>query len=235
MIAMHERRDPRVARRTDSGFSLLEVLVSLGIFSILMATVATVLIFGLRSFLATSDANSLQAQQQNALTAISRLVRFIDNPDRNPTPTAAILTATPTTLGFHTRGAGGVVDRIPIRAAVCLTDDGIVEVTWPIAVPESGVPVEPEAYSADPVTCATPGGNRRILVPITDTNVPSLTFRYWRERTPLDPAGDGAVEIIAPNGLSAADAASVTRIDVSITDSTVAIPVEQQIALVNAR
>ena len=75
----------------DEGLTLVEVMVSLAIFSIMMAAVATLLIFGLRSMFDASTANSVQAQQQNALTAMSRLIRFID-PDYSDWRRCAIST-----------------------------------------------------------------------------------------------------------------------------------------------
>lgn len=220
--------------RRDDGLTLVEVMVSLAIFSIMMAAVATLLIFGLRSMFDASTANSVQAQQQNALTAMSRLIRFIDHPNNGPTPDPAIVSATPDSLAFFTWGAAGTVDRQATKALLCVADEGLVEITWLPEVSDQGIP-QPGYSDTSVPACTDATGTRRILVPVSREGEPSLVFTYWRSRTDDDEPGDGPVEVVPTGALTAEQISTVNAIEVTISDTRLTIPSEQSIALVNKR
>jgi prepilin-type N-terminal cleavage/methylation domain-containing protein len=222
----------RIREDREAGLTLVEVMVSLAIFSILMAAVATLLIFGLRSMFDASTANSVQAQQQNALASMSRLIRFIDHPTGDPNPDPAVISATSDSLAFFTWGAAGAVDRAPTKVLLCVAEDGLVEITWPPVVSATGTP-EPGYSDLSAPSCADATGVRRVLVPAGDDGAPSVDFTYWRNRTASDDAGDGPIEVVPTGALTPEQLADVDAIKVSITDTRLAAPVEQSIALVN--
>lgn len=224
-------RDKRVSR-TDAGLSLVEVLVALGIFGILMAMVSTLMIYGLRAAFRASDANTVQARQQNAIVSMSRLIRFIDNPNDGPAPDPAILQATANSLAFFSWGAAGTVDRTPTRTLLCADDAGVYELTWPAGITVVGNP-DP-SYSLDVPTCDDQTGVRRVLLDAASEGPPSLTFSYWRPRTDADEPGTGPVEVVANGALTQEQLATVTAISVSIGDPRLAATTDQTIALVNA-
>jgi len=218
----------------DEGLTLVEVMVSLAIFSIMMAAVATLLIFGLRSMFDASTANSVQAQQQNALTAMSRLIRFIDHPNSGPTPAPAIVSATPDSLAFFTWGATGTIDRQPTKALLCVADEGLVEITWPPELSDEGIP-QPGYVDTSVPACSDATGNRRILVPVSREGEPALAFTYWRSRTDADDEGDGPIEVVPAGALTTEQISLINAIEVTISDTRLTIPSEQSIALVNTR
>ena len=233
MTAVKVREEVRGARSSsDAGLTLVEVMVSLAIFSIMMAAVATLLIFGLRSMFDASTANSVQAQQQNALASISRLVRFIDHPNDGPTPDPAILSASADSLAFFSWAAAGTVDRGPTKVLVCVADEGLVEITWTPALTAEGVPDTAYADLTVPL-CTDATGARRILVPTSREGEPALNFRYWRSRTDADDPGTGPVEVVPVGSLTSDQISTVNQITVSITDTRLAAPLEQSVALVN--
>jgi prepilin-type N-terminal cleavage/methylation domain-containing protein len=90
--------DPTDGR--DRGFTLVELLVSIGIFALLMALVSVFMVTGLSALRDASTANSIQAQQQNAVIEMSRQVRYIDNPVPKGVGQPAIFWASPDRMVF---------------------------------------------------------------------------------------------------------------------------------------
>ena len=225
-------RDRRRRIHRDDGLSLVEVLVALGIFAILMAMVATLMIYGLRAAFRASDANTVQARQQNAIVSMSRLIRFIDNPNDGPVPDPAILLATPDSLAFFSWGAAGTVDRTPTRTLLCADDLGIYELTWPAGLTAAGTPEM--SYSVEIPACDDQSGVRRVLLDAGTEGPPSLTFTYWRPRVEADESGTGPVELVPNGALTQEQLATVSAISVSIGDPRLAATTDQTIALVNA-
>ena len=177
---------PAATRADDAGFSLIELMVALGIFSLLMVIVGAVTLSAFRAIREATLRSDIQVQSQNAMEWASRLLRYADVPDDG---TSAIEDASATGLTVYTySGTGDVVDGLyRARLFTQVRDDGSTDLvsevvtpvkvdgswTWPgpgrtrrlLNVPEGvGSPLEityyvcdPETFCADPVEYAPPG------------------------------------------------------------------------------
>ena len=65
----------RPPTRDDAGFTLTELLVSIGIFSFLMVLVTSVYVMGLRTISEINMGSALQQEQQNSIRKIEPAVR----------------------------------------------------------------------------------------------------------------------------------------------------------------
>ena len=179
----HRTMGPHCGRRhrgdaRDAGFSLIELIVSMGIFSILMVIVGSLSLTAFDAIRGANDRSDIQVQSQNAMEWVSRLLRYADVP---PGGTTAIQDASASGLTAYTySGTGDVVDA-PYRARLLTQTqpDGstavVSEVTTPTRVNGSWV------WSASPV--------RRILLTVPAGSATSpLRIRYFA----CDPA-DGCV------------------------------------------
>lgn len=224
-------------RRDDQGMTLVEVLVALGVFGVLMGMVTAIMIGGLRSIASASTANEVQAQEQNSMEWMSRLLRFIDNPVKNTSTNAAILSATPASMSFFTYAGTGTVDREAYRVMLCTTSRGIESFVWEPAL-SAGVPVNNTSPNMIAPTCDDTGANgsqRRVLVPKTTKHTPSMAFRYWRERTAADGVGSGDIELVPSGSLTTTQLAQLAKVQITLNDTLVTVPLTQTVMLVNSR
>jgi prepilin-type N-terminal cleavage/methylation domain-containing protein len=220
---------PRALRTSvdrDDGFTLVELLVAMGIFGILMAVVSVLMINGLGSIRDATTANTVQAQQQNAVLVMSRQLKYIDNPVNSRNPPAAILQATPTSMVFFTLSGAGPVDRLPYKVMLCTTPRGVEQFSWAPAlvngaavlnaVPDMSVPACTDAGGA--------GATRRILLPDVNDTSPSIAFEYF----------DAAGAALVPTGsLSTAQLAQLASVRVTLSDPSLGAPLQQTVLLVN--
>ena len=223
--------------RRDGGFTLIELMVAIGIFALLMALVSVILINGIRSIRVATTANTVQAQQQNTMLVLSKLVKYIDNPLNTGVPPAAILQATPSSMAFFTLSGTGIVDRLPYKVAVCRTPRGVETFTWsPTLVNGAAVVNTSPDMSAPACTDAgAAGSRRRILLPDAPDTNPTAAFRYYRERTAADGVGTGDIELVPVGVLTAAQLALLHRVEITLSDPSVGAPLQQSIVLANER
>lgn len=227
------RRRARTAAH-DGGFTLIELMVAMGLFAVLMALVSVFLITGLKSLKEASTANSVQAQQQNAMIAMSKQIRYIDNPVEKGVTVPAILKAAPNALAFFTLSGDGDVDRLAYKVMLCTSDLGVESFTW---APElvDGAAVENSSPDGTVPTCddaGAAGSFRRLLVAKEANTDPSVEFRYF----------SGATEIVStdpvsgePTALSSDQVDSITSVRIILTDPSLGAPLEQSVLLVNER
>ena len=226
-------RQPRDA----AGFTLIEVMVAIGLFGLLMAMVSVLMINGIRSLRVASTANIVQAQQQNAMLAMTRQLKYIDNPTQGTNPPAAILQATPTAMAFYTLSGTGNVDRLPYKVMMCTTTRGVETFTWAPALTNGGAVLNASPNMTVP-TCddaGASGSSRRVLLPNDQDTAPTLGFTYWRARTAADGAGTGDIQLIPSGALTTAQIALLTKVKVRVSDPALGSPLEQTVVLVNDR
>jgi prepilin-type N-terminal cleavage/methylation domain-containing protein len=224
-------------RRRDDGFTLIELMVAIGIFALLMAMVSVILVNGIRSIRVATTANNVQAQQQNTMLELSQLVKYIDNPVNTGVPPAAILNATPTSMTFFTLSGSGNVDRLPYKVVACTTTRGVETFTWAPALVNGAAVVNTNPNMTVPACtdAGAAGSRRRILLPNgADTN-PTLGFRYWRDRTAADGVGTGDVELVPTGSLTTAQLALLRKVQITLSDPALGTPLEQTVVLANER
>ena len=167
------------SRTGEGGFSLIELMVALGIFSLLMVIVGAVTLSAFRAIREATLRSDIQVQSQNAMEWASRLLRYADIPDDG---TTAIEDASATGLTVYTYSGTGDVQDAPYRARLFtqVQADGAIDLmsevvtpvkvdgswTWPgpgmtrrlLSVPEGvGSPIDIAYYICDPETfCANP-------------------------------------------------------------------------------
>lgn len=234
----------------DSGFTLMEVLVSIGVFSVLMTAVMTLTIQGLRTITLAGSESQVQASQQVTLEQLTRQLRYIDS----PTPRSlseGLLCATSNSAAFFTMSGSGDFDRVPylvsMREVVSPTDSAastIAMTVWTPAGPHS--PAQDPASAAviadvDPDDClprlaatnstyATTPINR--LLPVSgESRSASMLLEYATRDE------DGSWLPINPDELSGrvagSDLPSIQRVTVSLTDEDSSQQLSQAVILEN--
>ena len=209
--------------RTDTGFTLIELVVAIGVFAVLVVVSGAAMITGMRAVHDQTARGVLQREEQDAGLWLSRLVRNIDNPiDTVPTTPAITYAGTVNgrpTLTFTTFAGVGAVDRVPYRVTIEQTDASIDTVV-----------TAPDLTTGTPVYNAA-SAQRRTLVRGTAGAPPKLTLRY------LTALGPPAVAIAPPaNGTLTADQLSkVVAIEFTIAGAEQAQAVQQVVVLENPR
>ena len=243
----------------DRGFTLVELLVSIGIFALLMALVSVFMVTGLSALRDASTANSIQAQQQNAVIEMSRQVRYIDNPVPKGVGQPAILWASPDRMVFFSLSGSGEVDRLAYKVMLCNSELGVESFVWAPTLdagtasaastvnidPDLSVPTCDDAgaahwtYDIDGSTVTKPV-QRRLLVDKDNLSDPRVAFRFFEGVNEIqkidvntnswqETAGGELLE------LSAEEMDRITRVEVVLTDPSLGAPLEQSVLLVNER
>jgi type II secretory pathway pseudopilin PulG len=226
----------------DDGITLIELIVAMGIFSLLLILTSIFMISGVRSIRDTTGRNSVQQEQQNASEWISRLIRYADNPYANspvvPSFDYAGTVAGQPVVTFYTFAGAGKVDRVPYKVTLTKTAKGIVTSTW---APDmtTGRPVYTASVNngcrTAPVdsTCST-----RLVVPVSKTNTPTLSMKYYKAGTPTTGIpSPPMVELIPPvNGtLTAAQIATLRAVEFTIGGTSASQSVAQKVVLANGQ
>lgn len=224
----------RAARR-DDGFTLIEMLVAIGVFTVLMGMVTTVVVQGMRVVRDLTTATEIQSQQQNALIWMTRLLRYADNPVEGSSPWVLFGGMTADVAGnadltFTTFSGTGPVDRVPYWVRIRVNEEGdlVSTITTPQTVNGyAGICWFPS--DASPCAGITPASTTRVLVRASTGHRPTLRIDYfnksgvatdWRTVTAADwPAW----------------AAGVSKVNLAIGDTGSASRVEQTINLANPR
>ena len=221
---------PKLQRRgrdedREAGFSLIELIVAMGIFSILMVIVGALSLSAFSAIRAANDRSDIQVQSQNAMEWTSRLLRYADVP---PGGTTAIQDASAAGVTVYTYSGTGDVADAPYRARILteVQSDGstsvVSEVTTPTRV--NGV----WTWAAAPV-------RRTLLTVPPEAGTVPLSIRYFV----CDPA-DGCItpQEFTPTGtgplLDPASTLVPAYLVVSIGDSSLPnTVVTQTVQLVN--
>ena len=234
----------------DAGFTLIEVLVAIGVFSVLMTAVMTLTIQGLRTITLAGAESQVQASQQVTLEQLTRQLRYVDS----PTPRSlseGLLCATSTSIAFFTISGGGTFDRVPYLVSLRQTESPTDSAASTIAM-TVWTPVSPDSPSQDPAsdeviagvdpddclpqlaetnsTYTTPPVNR--LLPVADkSRSVSMLLEYATQDD------DGSWLPIGPDEMSGriaqADVSSIQRVTVSLTDRDSSQQLSQGVILEN--
>ena len=176
-------------RRGDAGFSLIELIVGLGIFTILMMIVTAISVSALGGISEARQRSELQAEAQNAMEAISRLLKYADVPAGRST---AIENASSSELTVYTYSGTGQTADVPYRARIFVeagADDSRVvvsEVTEPTRVGSEW-------------SWAGTGFTRQLLSLPASLGDEPLSITYWAcdpkacEPSEVTPTGSGPV------------------------------------------
>lgn len=215
-------RRPAVPDDREAGFTLIELIVSVGILSVLMGVISTFAVSGIKTIRTLTVLSDVQAEQQQAGEWLSRLLRFTDNPVETLPVTPAITYAGYSsgrpTLTFHTYSGTGATDRVPYKVTLAQTAKGIETFVW-----------TPDMTSGTPAYTGV--AHERVLVPQDTANTPTLSLRYW--------TGTAAAptEVLPPaNGtLTTAQMNSLRAIQFTIRGSGSNMIVDRTVVLGNPR
>lgn len=208
--------------------SLVEVLVSVGVFGVLMVIVSGFFIAGFGAIRDANALSSVQQEQRNAVLLISKMLRYIDNETEGYVPGTAIKSATAMEMNFFSNSGLGSVNGYPYDVTVRQVTSGvnagvIAEIREPVVA--NGVVT---SYTTLPT---------RVLVRSSPGNVPALAFTYYVTSTASGVPVD--VEYPPPPASNVAEfqawAASVDKVRVTISDSGSGLVSQQLVSLVNPR
>jgi len=99
----------RAAHESDAGFTLVELLAAMAVFSMLMAMISSAMLGGMNSVGHLAKKSDQQATWSQTSETISRLLRYAANPELSK---SSIVWASPTSLRFYSAsGISGSNDR----------------------------------------------------------------------------------------------------------------------------
>jgi len=99
-------------RADDAGFTLIELIVAIGVFGTLMAVVGGATLAAMTAIRDTTSSSQVQQESQNAMEWTSQLLRYADLPtgQSNAVPTAGA-----STLTLYTYASAGPKSDVPYR------------------------------------------------------------------------------------------------------------------------
>lgn len=164
MIPDEDPRDPN----HDEGFSLIELVVAMGIFSLLMVIIGALSISAFGAIREATSRSEIQTRSQNAMEWTSRLLRYADSPEDG---SAAIFDASSTGLSAYTYAGTGDVADVPSRVRIFAEPqlDGSTAVISEV--------IEPARVNGEWVWTGAP--KRRVLLTIDDAVGSPLGIEYY--------------------------------------------------------
>lgn len=105
----------RSRRADDAGFTLIELIVAIGVFGTLMAVVAGATLAALTAIRNTTSSSQVQQDSQNAMEWISELLRYTDLPEGQA---LAVATAGASTITLYSYAGAGPKTDVPYRIIV---------------------------------------------------------------------------------------------------------------------
>ncbi len=197
--ALQQRR-----RRGEAGFSLPELMVTIGVFSIVMTAVGTVFVGSLKSVRVVRERTVTAADARIALEAVTRSLRVAVRPDGEA---AAITLATGSSLTFYSviNRSGTTADPLPSKVEYAWDGTCLNEAVTPartLTAPAAGGPF----YAWDT------GRTSKCLVRTTA----APAFAYFT--TPQISSGgvDVSPMTVPVGGLSATDLGLVQSVQVTV-------------------
>lgn len=228
----------RMRAASDSGFTLVELLVAIGVFGVSMAIVSVATVAALQSVRQATASSEIQVQQQNAIIWISRLLRYADNPIEGAAAVPWVQLNGASTdangnsvLTFTTYSGTGPLDRVAYQATLSVAANGDLVST--VVTPQTVAGYSSQCWRrSDAAECATITEDVRVrtLVRATTKNTPRFTLAY------VDSAGAATTP---PAGATAQQwatwASKVGQVTVTISDTGSSSSVSQTVILANPR
>lgn len=97
----------------DGGFTLIELVTAMGVFSVLMIMVGAITLSGFSSIREITSRSEIQQESQNAAEWATRLIRYAALPEGQ---SAAITAASPSAIRFFTYSGTGPKNDVPYEA-----------------------------------------------------------------------------------------------------------------------
>lgn len=181
----HAKNPPR----SDGGFTLVELMVAMGVFGILMTIVGSAMLSG---FVGVHDIMARTESGASARIAgewTSKLLRYMDLPEGQ---TAAITEASSTSITFYTYSGTGAKHDVPYRARIysVVNPDGtrsLMSQVWTPAAITGGW-----TWTGTPVT--------RTLLTLPSTALGPLLVEVWVRNPLAVPAAVARVATPNPSG-----------------------------------
>ncbi len=171
MIHMRETRDRQ------GGYTVIELMVALGIFGVLAVISATAMISIYSGIRSVSAQTQLQVDSQNSAQWIDRLIRYTAVPDGQ---SESILELSPTSMTMNTYSGTGSTNSSPYRARLMLVTkpDGDTSLISDVA---PGQLSEGEWFWPGNWQSAEKPANamRRYLLTVGNTDPDPILIRLW--------------------------------------------------------
>jgi prepilin-type N-terminal cleavage/methylation domain-containing protein len=197
----------------DDGFTLAEILVATAIFGLLMIMLGSVTISAMNDFRTISDRNRIQGEQQNAMEALSRNIRYVAVP-ANGTP--AFVQVTPYVVEYYTYSGTDRTAGLPIKTRLRVNDQGLYIDTWMPTSNGAGIlPTYPESSKV----------SRQILYSPVKNTADHRVFEFVT-------FNDEPITV-SESGLSAIQMASLRGVTITLHDVNEPQAVQQTINFVN--
>jgi prepilin-type N-terminal cleavage/methylation domain-containing protein len=192
----------------DSGYTLAELLVAMGVTTILLAAVGTVFVGSIRIVGTVRDKTSMAADARIGLEAMTRSLRVAVRPDGEA---AAITSATSTAITFYSalNRSGTTNDPLPTKVEYYFSSNCLYEATTPartLSAPAAGGPF----YAWDT------GRVAKCLVRTTS----GPTFAYFTTPEIATAGVDNVALTVPAGGLAATDLGTVQSVQMTLTART---------------
>ena len=115
MITLADRIRARLADTGDEGFTLVELLAAMAIFSILMAMISAVLLSGISGLTHLAQSNEDQMVHQRVAESVARVLRYAGKPEITRD---AFVSASSTSLTFYSSSGFALSNDIPNKVHI---------------------------------------------------------------------------------------------------------------------
>ncbi len=190
----------RKGKADDAGFTLIELIVAIGVFGTLMAVVGSATIAAMAAIRNTTSTSQVQQDSQNAMEWVSALLRYTDLPEGQ---VSAVPTAGAATITLYSYASAGRKIDVPYRITMGVTANSNGTRTL---YADAFTPTK----AAAGWTWASTASRRRLLTVPNGTGSPLTLVYYACDPTSscnstrhqlTTPATPGALTITAPEVL----------------------------------
>lgn len=219
----------------DSGFTMAEIMVALGVFSVLAVISGAAMLSVFSGIRSVSAGTEVQVESANSAVWISRLLRYAATP---PGTQDAFTVAGRDTLTFTTWAGAGAEPDVPyrVRLMVVATPEGTQQLVSDVAPGE--LQQGSWTWLGNWGSADTPAGaNRRILLEVPGDSAVPVQFTVWACQPSEDCAATARnVTPTSPGPLSLLDGERLFAVDVVLgnTDDPLTA-LTQRVGLVNLR